>query len=180
MECLFCKVIPEVCQVDFVHLPDLGCIDQEMNFGSQDEFGEDREILASLAPLIAYVTHDNKTSLNVFSLAKEQAIGTVQTTAAIRKFSTSLQNPTYKLTLILLDGSLIVVDLLNMAIETQFRTFCLEPTLLASYDIDQQQVSMGAGGAPDLRKLYDGTELRTKTDLLLMSSGFPIDFDVSN
>ena len=39
---------------------------------------------------------------------------------------------------------------------------------------------MGAGGAPDLRKLYDGTELRTKTDLLLMSSGFPIDFDVSN
>ena len=99
MECLFCKVIPEVCQVDFVHLPELGCIDQEMNFGSQDEFGEDREILASLAPLIAYVTHDNKTSLNVYSLAKEQAIGTIQTTAAIRKFSTSLQNPTYKLTL---------------------------------------------------------------------------------
>ena len=26
--------------------------------------------------------------------------------------------------------------------------------------------------------MYDGSELRTKTDLLLISSGFPIDFDV--
>ena len=60
-----------------------------------------------------------------------------------------------------------------MAIETQFRTFCLEPTLLASYDL-------GQNGSADFRKLYDGTELRTKTDLLLMSSGFPIDFDVSH
>jgi hypothetical protein len=31
-----------------------------------------------------------------------------------------------------------------------------------------------------MRKVYDGAELRTKTDLLLMSSGFPIDFDVSH
>ena len=31
-----------------------------------------------------------------------------------------------------------------------------------------------------MRKLYDGKELRTKTDLLLMSSEFPIDFDVSH
>ena len=75
MECLFCKVLPEVSQVDFVHLPDLECIDQELNFNSADEFGEDREILASLAPLIAYVTHDDKTSLNIFSLKKEQTIG---------------------------------------------------------------------------------------------------------
>lgn len=29
-----------------------------------------------------------------------------------------------------------------------------------------------------MREVYDGHELRTKTDLLLMSSGFPIDFDV--
>ena len=48
MECLFCKVIPEVSQVDFVHLPDLACIDQGITFGSADEFGEDREILQSL------------------------------------------------------------------------------------------------------------------------------------
>ena len=32
----------------------------------------------------------------------------------------------------------------------------------------------------DMSKVYDGRELRTKTDLLLMSSGFPIDFDVSH
>ena len=31
-----------------------------------------------------------------------------------------------------------------------------------------------------MRQVYDGRELRTKTDLLLMSSGFPIDFDVSH
>lgn len=31
-----------------------------------------------------------------------------------------------------------------------------------------------------MRTVYDGAELRTKTDLLLMSSGFPIDFDVSH
>lgn len=31
-----------------------------------------------------------------------------------------------------------------------------------------------------MRQVYDGNELRTKTDLLLMSSGFPIDFDVSH
>ena len=34
------------------------------------------------------------------------------------------------------------------------------------------------GQQSDLRTVYDGSELRTKTDLLLISSGFPIDFDV--
>ena len=29
-----------------------------------------------------------------------------------------------------------------------------------------------------MRQLYDGNELRQKTDLLLMSSGFPIDVDI--
>ena len=118
MDCLFCKVLPEVSQLDFVHLPDLECIDQEMTFIGADEFGEDRQLLAQIAPLIAYVTHEDKTQLNFFSLTKECTIGTIQTTAAIRKFRTSLTNPTYKLTLMQLDGTLIVVDLLNMAVET--------------------------------------------------------------
>ena len=68
--------------------------------------------------MIAYVTHEDKTQLNFFSLTKEMIIGTIQTTAAIRKFRTSLTNPSYKLTLMQLDGTLIVVDLLNMTIET--------------------------------------------------------------
>ncbi len=42
MECLFCKVLPEVSQIDFVHLPDLESIDQEMTFVGPEEFGEDR------------------------------------------------------------------------------------------------------------------------------------------
>ena len=37
-----------------------------------------------------------------------------------------------------LDGTLMVVNLLTMATETQFRSFCLEPTLLQSFNIDQQ------------------------------------------
>ena len=56
MDCLFCKIIPEVSQVDFIHLPQ--CIDQERVFSNADEFGEDREILAQIGPLIAYVTHE--------------------------------------------------------------------------------------------------------------------------
>ena len=123
--------------MDFIHLPDLECIDQNMTFSNADEFREDREILARLAPLIGYVTHEDKTQLNVFSLVKEQTIGTISTTAAIRKFATSVSNPAYKLTLMQLDGTLMVVDLLNMAVETQFRTFCLEPTLLQSYNLEQ-------------------------------------------
>ena len=46
MDCLFCKVLPEVSQIDFVHLPDLHSIDQEMTFVGPEEFGEDRQILA--------------------------------------------------------------------------------------------------------------------------------------
>lgn len=42
-----------------------------------DDYGEDREILDRLSPLIAYVTHDNKKQLKIFSLVKEQTIGTV-------------------------------------------------------------------------------------------------------
>ena len=99
-------------------MPDLECIDQNMIFSNADEFGEDREILDRLAPLIGYVTHEDKTQLNVFSLVKEQTIGTISTTAAIRKFATSVSNPAYKLTLLQLDGTLMVVDLLNMAVET--------------------------------------------------------------
>jgi len=81
--------------------------------------------------------------------------------------------------MIQLDGNLIIVDLLNLTIETQFRTFCLEPTLLASYNLDKH-LSMQEEGDQgfDMRSVYDGRELKTKTDLLLMSSGFPIDFDV--
>ena len=90
---------------------------------------------------------------------------------------TSINNPTYKLTILQLDGTLLIVDLLTMEIETQIRTFCLEPSLLSSYS-PSQAASMASGGNFDLRQLYDGNELRTKTDLLLMSSGFPIDFDV--
>ena len=90
-----------------------------------------------MAPLVAYVTHEDKTQLVIHSLRKDQTIGTVQTTSAIRKFATSVENPAYKLTLMQLDGSLIVVDLFNNEIETQYRTFCLEPTLLASYNMDE-------------------------------------------
>ena len=90
---------------------------------------------------------------------------------------TSINNPTYKLTILQLDGTLLIVDLLTMEIETQIRTFCLEPSLLSSYS-PSQAASMASGGNFGLRQLYDGNELRTKTDLLLMSSGFPIDFDV--
>ena len=100
MDCLFCKVLPEVSQIDFVHLPDLQSIDQEMTFVGPEEFGEDRQILAQLAPLLAYVTHEDKTQLVFYSLKKEQTIATVQTTSAIRKFGTSLDNAAYKLTLI--------------------------------------------------------------------------------
>ena len=39
---------------------------------------------------------------------------------------------------------------------------------------------LDGSGSVDMRTLYDGLELRNKTDLLLMSSGFPIDFDVSH
>jgi len=42
-----------------------------MTFGSAEEFGEDREILAALSPLVAYVTHEDKTTLKIFSLTKE-------------------------------------------------------------------------------------------------------------
>ena len=98
MDCLFCKVLPEVSQLDFVNLPDLDSIDQQMNFNGDDDFGEDRQILAQLSPLVAYVTHEDKTTLKIFSLSKEQTIGTIPTTSAIRKFATSLTNPSYKLT----------------------------------------------------------------------------------
>ena len=71
MDCLFCKVLPEVSQLDFVNLPDLESIDQEITFVGVEEFGEDRQILAQLAPLIAYVTFEDKTQLVFYSLAKE-------------------------------------------------------------------------------------------------------------
>lgn len=66
--------------------------------------------------------------------------------------------------------------------QIKLRTFCLEPTLLASYNLDQAVAFQDEGfaGGIDIRQVYDGRELRTKTDLLLMSSGFPIDFDVSH
>ena len=71
MDCLFCKVLLEVSQLDFVNLPDLGSIDQEITFVGVEEFGEDRQILAQLAPLIAYVTFEDKTQLVFYSLVKE-------------------------------------------------------------------------------------------------------------
>ena len=111
MECLYCKVLPGVSQLDFIHLPDLESIDQELTFGELDEYREDREILAQLTPLVAYVTHEEKTQLVIHSLRKDQTLRTVQTTSAIRKFVTSVENPAYKLTLMQLDGALIVVDL---------------------------------------------------------------------
>mmetsp|Transcript_8779 Transcript_8779/g.12042 ORF Transcript_8779/g.12042 Transcript_8779/m.12042 type:complete len:87 (-) Transcript_8779:353-613(-) len=61
MNCLYCKALPEVSQLDFVHLPDLDSVDQELTFGGLDEYRQDREILAQLAPLVAYVTHEDKT-----------------------------------------------------------------------------------------------------------------------
>ena len=88
-------------------------------------------------------------------------MATVQTTAAIRKFSTSSSNSTYKLTVLQLDGVLLVVDLLTMDIETRLKTFYLEPSI---FEVDGKPISNG--------------ELKVKSDLLMMGSGFPIDFDV--
>ena len=123
------------------------------------------------------MTYENKTQLNIFSLVTEQTVSTIQTTSAIRKFMTSVSNPTYKLPILQLDSTLVIVDLLTMEIETQIRTFCLEPSLLSSYN-QSQAASIANGTSYDMRQVYDGNELRQKTDLLLMSSGFPIDFDV--
>ena len=70
MECLFCRALPEVSQVDFVHLPeefkinaDMGGIDDK-NYGQEDsgeEMVDDKLFLNNLHPLIAYVTYENKT-----------------------------------------------------------------------------------------------------------------------
>ena len=60
-----------------------------------------------------------------------------------------------------LDGVLLVVDLLTMEVETRLRTFCLEPSI---FMVDGKQI--------------DSSELKTKSDLLMMGSDFPIDFDV--
>ena len=88
-------------------------------------------------------------------------MATVQTTSAIRKFQTSQNNTSFKLTILQLDGILLVVDLLTMEIETRLRTFCLEPSI---FMVDGKPIN--------------SAELRTKSDLLMMGSGFPIDFDV--
>ena len=88
-------------------------------------------------------------------------MATVQTTSAIRKFQTSQNNTSFKLTILQLDGILLVVDLLTMEIETRLRTFYLEPSI---FMVDGKPIN--------------SAELRTKSDLLMMGSGFPIDFDV--
>ena len=49
-----------------------------------------------------------------------------------------------------------------MEVETQLKTFCIDPNLMMT------------SSAPD----FSNQKLRVKTDILLMSSGFPIDFDV--
>jgi len=36
MNCLYSRLLPEVSQVDFVHLPDLLSVDQEITFGGAD------------------------------------------------------------------------------------------------------------------------------------------------
>ena len=54
-----------------------------------------------------------------------------------------------------------MVDLLTMDIETRLKTFYLEPSI---FEVDGKPISNG--------------ELKVKSDLLMMGSGFPIDFDV--
>ena len=55
-----------------MHLPDLNSIDQELEFSNTEEFyKEDRESLASMAPIVAYVTHEDKTQLVLHSIRRD-------------------------------------------------------------------------------------------------------------
>ena len=60
----------------------------------------DKIFLYNMSPLLGYFTFENKTQLNLYSLVTEQSMATVQTTSAIRKFQTSQNNTSYKLTIL--------------------------------------------------------------------------------
>ena len=49
------------------------------------------------------------------------------------------------------------------------KTFALNPILLESFNPIQE----------DGKRAYDGLELRTKTDLMLVKANFPIDVDIN-
>ena len=52
----------------------------DKSYGREDsgeEMEDDRIFLSNLNPLIAYVTYENKTQLNIFSLVTEQTISSI-------------------------------------------------------------------------------------------------------
>ena len=111
MECLYCRLIPEVANIDFIHI--------SQSLTSNDQHARTEiECLSKLEPLIGYVTYEDKSQLNIYSLVKEKTISVISTTAPVHKFVSHLSNPACKLSILLLDGSLMIVDLLSMEVES--------------------------------------------------------------
>jgi hypothetical protein len=78
-ECLFLKIIPEVSYMDFIH-----CMPYDMD--SHDKLVDSGAV--EDAPLIGYVTFDNRCQLNIYSLVKEATVTSLSLASPVRKFVT--------------------------------------------------------------------------------------------
>jgi len=106
-----------------------------MLFSHDHDLGTQPQIY-DCAPLLGYIAFENKTQLNIFSVAMEQTVATFVTPCPIRKFQTHITNPNNRLIVLQLDGTLQVVNLVTMEIENQLKTFCLDPKLLSTFSSD--------------------------------------------